>query len=498
MDVEFFSEVRNGRSFAFAGEATPDAVTLGDDSGIRPMSAAAGGTHYLVFVDDFFSIGAQRGVAIASLRRDLALLGPQDRMAVVSFDGARLTVLSGWSASAPELAAALDRARARPAYGPDRAVQLGSFIGEEQLRAQAVSDGFRVDTAIPKSGALESGALGGPVGDFHLNGPEVAFAELLKRQVSAGADAASGAMRAFADAPGRKVLLLLCGGWPYSAHAYAIRGTGRPVYELPEGERVLRPLADTANLLGYTIYPVDLPGLQPSSGADVEMTAVSPLGSPLFTELEIEQSLLYLARETGGRPLLDGKRETALASANEDTRTFYWLGLVPGWRGDDRPHRLGVEVRRPDLRVRARSGFLDLSRQAETSMRLESALLLGSFASDLPMTVEVGAPRKVRRGQVELPLVLELPVDLLTMVPMNGGYGARLELRFVATDERGAASQMPVVAIELVTDEPPAPGKLVRHEMTVKLRGRADHLVVAAYDPATDRMATAEADLSLK
>ncbi len=33
--------------------------------------------------------------------------------------------------------------------------------------------------------------------------------------------------------------------------------------------------------------------------------------------------------------------------------------------------------------------------------------------------------------------------------------------------------------------------------MNLTLRGKADHLVIAAYDPLSDRVATAEADLAL-
>jgi hypothetical protein len=84
--VEFFSEVRDGRSLAAAGEpAAPAATTSAGGDGVRPMSAAGGGTHYLVFVDDYFAIGAQRDVVLASLQRDLARLGPDDRMAIVAF-----------------------------------------------------------------------------------------------------------------------------------------------------------------------------------------------------------------------------------------------------------------------------------------------------------------------------------------------------------------------------------------------------------------------------
>lgn len=483
VDVEYFSEVRDGRSVAPAEEpATPHAGTVvAGDGGVKPMSAAGGGTHYLVFVDDYLSIGAQRDVVLASLQRDLARLGPDDRMAIVAFDGGRLTALSGWTGSFAELSQALDRAAGREAHGVERLTEHRSFKSEESLRREFVGDGTPLDlSARGADMSLAQSSYGGT----------------LFRQIQASVSAASGAMRAFADPPGRKVLLLLAGSWPYSVRNYVTGGRGLPRAELPEGDYLLRPLTDTANLLGYTIYPVDVPGSRGNSGADVEATAPSLLSSGLSNEIETESSLLYLARETGGRALLDGNRASALASVSDDTRSFYWLGFVPSWRGDDRAHKLGVEVRRPGLEVRSRTGFLDLSRQAETSMRLESALLLGSYAGALPISVRVGEPKRLRRGVLELPLTLQFPVEMMTMVPVDGKYAAKLELRFAASHEHGASSSIPVVPIELMTDEPPVPGKLVRHDVTIKLHGRADHLVVAAYDPLTDRMATAEADIS--
>ena len=135
-------------------------------------------------------------------------------------------------------------------------------------------------------------------------------------------------------------------------------------------------------------------------------------------------------------------------------------------------------------------------KEGKGTMRLESALLLGSYAGALPISVRVGEPKHLRRGELELPLTLQFPVELMTMVPVDGKYAAKLELRFAASDEHGAASEIPVIPITLSTDEPPVPGRFVRHDVTIKLHGRADHLVVAAYDPLTDRMATAEADIA--
>jgi VWFA-related protein len=479
--VEFFTEVRAGNVQAPSAASTE---APGDTAAaVRPISTAASGTNYLVFVDDYFSISPQRDLVLEAMRRDLDALGAGDRMAVVAFDGGRLTPIAPWTSSKSDLAKALQRAIERPTRGFDRAAERRSFANDQLLRNEVVGDNTPLD--------LEQ-RMG------ELTGPQTAYGLELLAQIGATVDAASAAMRAFSDAPGRKVLLLLAGGWPYSVRTAVSGNVGMPRNELPEGERVLGPLTDTANLLGYTIYPVDVPGPQ-YSGPDAEATGSTDVASVMFAEQQTEDTLVYLAAATGGRPLLDGKRTAALTSANEDTRSFYWLGFVPSWKGDDRPHRLDVEVR-PGLRARARSGFLDLSPQAETTMRLESALLLGSFPGTVAMPIQIGAPRKTGHGRYEVPLTLGLPVDVMTVVPVDHKYAARLELRFAASDRRGGTSSayaIPVIPLELSSDAAPKAGGFVRHQITIRLNGRADHLVVAVSDPLSDRVATAEADLAM-
>ncbi len=179
-----------------------------------------------------------------------------------------------------------------------------------------------------------------------LSNLQLGYAENLVRQVKGGVQAAVSAMRGFAAPRGRKVMLLLSGGWPYSVSSYT-SGGGTPTRELPEGEQLYRRLASTANLLGYTLYPVDVPGVQ-TGAADVEATgpAAASIGS---AEQEVEGSLHYLAKETGGKALLNSNRTLALASAKEDTRSFYWLGFSPSWQRNDKTHdvKLDDAARRP-------------------------------------------------------------------------------------------------------------------------------------------------------
>ncbi len=46
------------------------------------------------------------------------------------------------------------------------------------------------------------------------------------------------------------------------------------------------------------------------------------------------------------------------------------------------------------------------------------------------------------------------------------------------------------------SDKPPKPGGFVRYDTKITLRGDANHLVVALYDPLSGKIATAESDIS--
>ena len=99
------------------------------------------GTYYLVFVDDYFSIAPQRDLVLKALKADLGRLGPDDRMAIVAYDGGRLAMLSNWSGSRPTSGAALDQAMARKARGFDRVTEGPQLQRSDQAFAsQTVGD----------------------------------------------------------------------------------------------------------------------------------------------------------------------------------------------------------------------------------------------------------------------------------------------------------------------------------------------------------------------
>ena len=469
--VEFFTEVADR-------QAVPPAA------GQPVAGAAAGGTvgtWYLVFVDDFFALAPHRNQVLEMLRNDLSRLGPNDRMAMVAFDGGRLQMLSSWTNSPADLSRAFSTAMARPARGPLRSTELREMLNNEK---------FTAATEDPYADGAPS--LNNRILNYGMSLSEKAYGSTLARQLQAEVSAVVSAMRATSGVPGRKVLLLLSGGWPFSIQSY-IRGEEDTslTRELPDGEELYRPLTTTANLLGYTLYPVDVPGIQ----AEAAGTGETPGGSGgRFRELEIEGALSFLAEETGGRPLMNTQRANVLEVAETDTRSYYWLGFTPTWQGNDKPHQVEVQLLRQGLTARYRNSFLDLSKQASTSMLLESALLFGNLPNAIPMPVRVGAVQR-KKASTEVPLTLALPVSAFTVVPLDGKHRAKLELRFVATDDQGNRSDIQTLPLELVSDKEPKAGGYVKYETKLTIKGQPRHLVLATYDPLSGKIATAQADL---
>lgn len=467
--IDFFSEVRDGQT------AAPPAEGATRPAGPTETGSEVG-TSYLVFVDDYFSTELRRNEVLRSLQGEVTRLGPQDRMAIVAWDGARLTLLTDWTTSRERLASALGAALERPAGGIRRAEELRGFRDNEVFRDDATLEGDDLPLDLPSAGVLR----------FGLSSEGRNFARNLSRQIEGTVSAAAGTLRTFATPPGRKVLLLLSGGWPFSIQQI-MHGDEMfsPSRQIREGEELFRPLASTANLLGYTVYPVDVPGLTTRS----EGTSTH--------EQEIEGTLDFLARETGGRAIRNGDRTLALAEVRADTRAYYWLGFTPTWQHNDKVHKVKVKVVRPGLKVRSRTNFLDLSKEAEVTMMLESALRFGSLPDSVPMPFRVGTPvRGKKRGTLEIPITLGLPVDALTIVPVGKQYAARAELRIGASSEGGDNSEIPVIPLELKSDKAPKSGGFVRFETKIVLRGQANRLVVALYDPLGGKVATAESKIA--
>ncbi len=418
--IELFTEVTGGRA-ADSG-ATGGRVAPGE-----PV-----GTSYLLFIDEFFSIRRDLDRVLESIAEQLAQLGPDDRMAIVAYDGTRLDMVSNWSEPSADLERTLRQAMERPSRGMMTRTLLRELQAEE------------LETRI---------------GNLVL--------------------AVTSTLRSFGNPPGRRVMLLMSGGWPYSPERWVLNSS--LAFDFRRGDRVLAPIYQTANLLGYTLYPIDVPGIQ-RQGADVSTRGRQGRGDT--REYEIHQTLRILAQATGGEAFLNNARLSSLDGVVRDTRSYYWLGFTPSWQGDNESHEVQLEVLRPGLKVRHRGGFEDMSRQKEVDFIVEGALLFGQLPGQRDLEVEMGKPKRDGRSML-VPLRLRVPLDAVALLPHDGRHVARLELRIAALYEKGNRSQLAALPIELSSASPAAPGQEGVQVVTARVRKKKQDLIVSAHDPVS-------------
>ena len=478
--IDYFSEVRQGVALAAKDSATADqAEGLPGVPSLRPGEPVS--TSYLVFIDDFFSLKTDRNVVLASLKDDLPYLKPEDRMAIVAYDGRGLEMLSSWSSLQRPLERALDEAMLRPSKGLQRIVERRRYD-------------FASFDQIFSSGADDFELAGGFAND--LTPEERVYIGSLTEQLNRSVAAASATLRSFAKPPGRKVMILLSGGWPFVPADFLLSDTSRILFDRggPYGNNLYRRLVETANVLGYTIYPVDLPGLDRQV---IDVTRAETRNAPgartvgdsgFRREAEVHATLRYLARETGGQALINSRRIGALERVTRDIGSYYWLGFIPQRERDDVSHKVEVRLRNPDFVARARGSFLDSSREREVSMAVESTLLFGNAAAAGNVEVEVGAPVYLAKRRMEVSIKVSIPLDQVTILPVAGGFAAQLELRVAVQDESGQQSPIPVISWNLSLAEMPPPGAIGTYETRLLLRRKFHDAVVAVHDPASGRI----------
>ncbi len=491
VSIDYFSEIRNG---IVRPAARPAAEPGALESAAAPPavpSLAPGepvGVSYLVFVDDFFSLKPDRNRVLEALAANLGFLRPEDRMAVVAYDGKDLDMLTSWTDLEPVLERAFQDAMGRPAHGLRRRV--------ERERAN-----FTLFDGLARQVGREE-ELG--FSEFHRNlrPDERAYIGELTGQLNRSIAAAAATLRSFAKPPGRKVLLLLSGGWPFVPADYLLGGLSTVLFERsgPYGRNLYNRLTETANLLGYTIYPVDVPGLDREFAGQASVARLpDDVNSRADFGFEVEgqahATLTYLARQTGGRAILNQGRVQALERVAGDVDSYYWLGFSPAKAEDDSRHQVRVVLRDPSFRVRSRRSYLDSSRSSEVSMAVESTLLFGNAAAASTLAIEVGDPVTKSRRRIAVPLKILVPLDEVTFLPAADGYVARLELRLAVQDDHGDQAPIPVIPLDLQLSSEPEAGQIGTYETELELRRRSHAGVVAVHDPASGRILSAGFDI---
>ncbi len=533
MPISYFTEIAESMAQGSAGGAVAGVPNLDPNTPV--------GTNFLVFIDDLFSIQRDRNRVLDRLEEDLWLLHPADRVAAVAFDGKTIETLTAWTDSQDRFAEALDRARGRETYGLQRLSEQKMLEGDREAEAilESVADlafgGDERREEITNQGSAPAGLGGSEAAELasadatvgqdgagtqdvmgsSLSGLERRFARRLDQQLHRSVLAAVASMRSFSDQPGRKVMLLLTGGWPRSPALFTVAAANESTinaaaagdgYMMSEDE-LYGPLVSAANLIGYALYPVDLQGSNADFAADASLSLGQDVGpdslgvtaGALNREQIVQGTLEMLAHATGGVPMINAERDAALARAVEDTRSYYWLGFEPSRREDDAFHDVEVRlVDRDDLRVRNREGYVDISREREVAITVEAALLFGGQPAAQPLQVTFGEPVGSRRRRMSVPVEVAIPLDEVQLLPVGGMWRNELEVRVTAMDMNGNRADMSIEKIQIAGPEEPRPGQLFYYQTELRLRRREHTYVIAVYDPLTGTVLTSTGGLSPK
>lgn len=466
--IDYFSEIRGGEVLAEPGGGVSDLPSI---PAVVPGEPVA--TSYLVFVDDYFTFKEDRDRVLDGIEQDLALLGENDRMAIVAFDGRQLEMLTSWTGSRAALERALDAARSRPTHGLMRLAELREY---------------------ERSASARPGGGGRP--GFDLDPDTKSFILRLGDQIDRMLRGAAATLRGFGNPPGRKVMVMINGGWPFSPTEFvAADYRGSTELSLVERDQLFDQVTEAANLLGYTVYPADASGQgtrwleDPAAAARVE-----PGDSGLYTARRVgrQYSSRYVAQQTGGRALLYEDAERAFGNAVADTRSYYWLGFSPTLAWDDRAHDIRVRTRDGELEVRTRQGFLDSSRETEVTHQVESVFLFGEGGQESPLEVSLGDSRRAGFRKAEIPLTVSIPMDVLTFVPHEDGVAAALELRLAVEDQAYRRAEIPVIPIRIEGAERPGPEDHWEYTVPLVLRRQKHRGLVALYDVVSGRMFTSD------
>ena len=455
--IEYFSEVA-------AGAAR-------ESAGVEPLPGVAPGEHvgtsFLVYVDDNHTRKVDRDPIVLGLIDQLSALGELDRMAVVVQHGTRLQLLSGWSSSRSELRSALEQLLDGGRYGGSARSQLvvartlGLRPGDHGL-ADVADDGPAGASPSPAPFEADDDSL------VERSFLEVLGGAPMRLDLELAVAGAISAMRGFAKPEGRKVMLLLAGDWPLGTFRSGVAGL-----DVVTDLDLTRPLIETANLLGYTIYPI---------------------GEQASYDLWRNASAKEIAARTGGLTLYD--RSELLRGAVADTRSYYWLGFVPAMSGDDARHRVRVELRRPNLHARTRDSYVDLSRAAELSMMAQSALLFGQELPEGPVLVQFGAAARKGLRKMMVPVDVFVPLDELTFVAQAGADRARIEIRLAVIDESGSQADIPILGIDLAGTY--RPGEIYRYSTMLRMRRRPHDMLVSVHDVFGARTLNGRATVSYR
>lgn len=468
-----FYAVEDGRPVAGAlPEAEPD-PRIPPDRRNLPRIPEEQRLSLVVYIDNFNIRPFDRNRVFRRLREFLHDLDPNDRVMLVSYDRSLNT---------------------RHPFTTDSTLVANALSDLEKLSGWAVHSDNEWRDLIRD--VHEAEALG------EVSWRVRQYAESRSNDLMFTIDALRQLIDTLAGLPGRKALLYVCSGLSmspaeelYQAMMTKFNNTAvmAESREFHLGRRFLN-LASQANSGRVAFYTIDAGGLRVGTSAQADLSVISSMpGLGGFVDhiyiQNLQAPLRLLAEETGGRAIINtndvGPDLQKIASGFDN---YYSLGYSPAHTGDGRYHRIEVQLREKSKGVdlRYRTGYRDKSLTVRMTDSTTASLVHNLANNPLDVNVEVGSQSVAeKRNQYSVPVVVNIPLGNVTLVPHEQYYVARLKLFFGAMDEDGDMSDVSEVPLQIRianADVDTARGQHYTYSATLQMRSGGHRLAVGVRD----------------
>jgi len=252
--------------------------------------------------------------------------------------------------------------------------------------------------------------------------------------------------------PGKKVLVHVSDGLPWSPGMELFNELQEKFQDISafsfardyEAVDLYRGLVTSAIAAGVTFYTIDARGLEADTGVDAESRAPRSAFTASLMRTNYQDSLIYLAEQTGGMAVLNANDVLpGLERIVDRMESYYWLGyrMVP--TGKDRLHRIDVRVPgRSDVEVTFRRSFIERSLPTLVGDRVMSGLVVDMEDNDLGVELTSGNPTPASGGRWLLPVEVRVPWHQVALIPDGDDLVGYLMVYYAARDNDGQQSDL--------------------------------------------------------
>lgn len=453
--------------YAAAGEPAAEASATEEPAAADAESVSVDRPHYMIlFVDQANIAETNRARILARLREFLLEHWRPDLRVMVASNGRTLTVHGDGFARAPhDVFAALESVQRTTTVGQRFDVERRQLLRDmSDLNVEACS-GFFATTSGSGQQRFQSEICLEATSAARSLLPRIrglAEQQMVHTRQTLGVVEEFVAMVAGLD--GRKSVVYISDGLPMRPARALFDGLARrldPIadqievraeletqrYDLSLDFQRLLTRANTGGVAFYTLYS-DLPAELQRGSAATTASAGGNFGSwssdvVAGIQRTVQESLIVMAEETGGRYALGADNADAVLSGlMEDGDSYYSLGYIGEPLAEDKARDIRVEVADSSWNLRFRRRFGDRSLVERTEERTRAALLTDPESNPLEISVEAMAQSPGPEGTFLVPLRIGVPLGRLVLLPGAAEHQAQVSIFVMVRDEQGRVSEM--------------------------------------------------------